>query len=238
MKQKSHSRLSASGSHQWLACPGSIKLSEKAPPKPTHPSAQIGTVAHSILEMAIQMKLGRSEVDPNTLLGTEIGGILVDRSMLRGAKIAFDYIFNLYQEGDELLLEQRVTLEHIHPDMFGTADVILIKKTELHIIDYKFGFYPVDPKNNSQLIYYALGVTKTHDYKDVTLHIVQPNSRNGIITDSWKLDDQNKWIEKFTKAANAADIGTPIVKGKHCAFCQAKPICGLHSKSKESSISP
>jgi CRISPR/Cas system-associated exonuclease Cas4 (RecB family) len=236
MEQKAHSRLSASGSSQWLACPGSVKLSEKAPPKVTHPSAQVGTVAHYVCEVGLDRLLDKSDASFQDMLGEEINGIFVDRPMIIGAEIYVNFIADLYDKSvDKIEVETRLTLEHIHPDMFGTADCVLIKANgHVHVIDYKFGTFPVKAKENSQMIYYALGAIKKMDTTPTacTITIIQPRSSDGEQIKSWDFpkDQFEVWEKKFKTASEMADIGTPLVKGKHCQFCQAKPICTLHNK--------
>lgn len=235
MEQKAHSRLSASGSNIWLACPASVKLSETAPPKTTHPSALVGTVAHYVCEVGLDKILGKSDASYEDMLGEEINGIFVDRPMIIGAELYINFIKDLYdKELDQIEIEKRVTLEHIHPDMFGTADCI-IKKTSGHVyvIDYKFGTWPVKVKENSQLIYYALGAMKemATTASGCSLVVIQPRSSDGEQIKSWDFpkDQFEVWEKKFKSASEMADVGTPIVKGKHCQFCQAKPICPMHN---------
>jgi Protein of unknown function (DUF2800) len=229
-----HSRLSASGSNIWLACPGSVKLSEKAPPKVTHPSALVGTVAHSVCEAALAFALGNSKQSHAEMLGEEISGIFVDREMINSATIYVDFIGSLFDPiKDKIEIETRLTLEHIHLDMFGTADCVITKADgAVHVIDFKYGTWPVKVKENPQLIYYALGAMKNHTPDICTINVVQPRSSDGDVIKSWAFpkDQFGKWEQEFSAKAKAADIGTPIVKGKHCMFCQAKPICPMHNK--------
>lgn len=226
-----HSRLSASGSSIWLACPASVKLSEKAPPKTTHPSALVGTVAHSVCESALAFALGNAKNSHAEMLGEEINGIFVDREMINSADIYVDFIMSIYADGDDIKIEERVTLEHIHPDMFGTADCIITKADgSIHVVDYKNGQYPVKVKENSQLIYYALGAMKNHTPDYCTINVVQPRSSDGDMIKSWTFprDQFAKWEQEFKSKAEMADIGTPMVKGKHCLFAACKAICPLH----------
>ena len=47
-----HAKLSASGAHRWLACPGSVKA-EDGIPDVTSTFAQEGTAAHELGEIAL-----------------------------------------------------------------------------------------------------------------------------------------------------------------------------------------
>lgn len=51
-------------------------------------------------------------------------------------------------------------LDHLHPNAFGTADVYRPDHT-LYVMDFNYGAgTPVEAKDNLQLEYYALSVTR------------------------------------------------------------------------------
>ena len=52
-----HAKLSASGAHRWMACPGSYSLEKDIPDKSSE-AAQEGTVAHSLAEAMIKYNSG------------------------------------------------------------------------------------------------------------------------------------------------------------------------------------
>lgn len=228
-----HSRLSASASSRWLNCPGSVKLHDGLPEEIPHPSAKEGTVAHKLCEDAITAYFTDQPFDLSSLLDTYIDDVLIDDEMISAVKIMLVEVDEAYQDGDELYLEERVTLEYLHKDMFGTSDVIIKHNdTSVTVIDFKYGKWPVDPTENSQLIYYFLGARAQMPCSKGTLKIVQPRSRDGVVVKSWvfERDQFEVWEKKFAEAARMADIGTPLKKGDHCRFCRAKPLCPLHAK--------
>ena len=42
-------------------------------------------------------------------------------------------------------------------DLWGTSDIVIEHGNHLTVIDFKYGRWPVQPKNNKQLMIYALG---------------------------------------------------------------------------------
>lgn len=226
-----HSRLSASGSHIWLNCQGSVKLSEGIKDESSH-AAREGTVAHKLGEDAIKAHFLNENLDLSVISGTYIDDVYVDLEMVAAVKILVDVVHESYQDGDELFLEERVSLTYLHKDMFGTSDIIIKHQdTSITIIDFKYGKWPVDPTENSQLIYYFLGARNEARCIRGNLKVVQPRSRDGVVVKSWTLeqDQFERWEKKFAEAARMADIGTPIVKGSWCRFCRAKSLCPVVS---------
>lgn len=228
---KYHSRLSASSSSRWMKCAGSIKLIDTVDPDPPHPSALEGTVAHKLCEDLIIGSFKDEPFDIDTCLGTDIDGITVDAEMIAGARTMLTVVEDSYQDGDEIFLEERLSLEYIHKEMFGTCDVVIKHQdTSITVIDFKYGRWPVDPKENSQLIYYLLGARNEQSCIRGTLKIVQPRCRSGEAIKTWTIerDQYLAWEDKFKLASAAVDIGTPLVKGEWCRFCPAKKVCHLH----------
>lgn len=48
-----HAKLSASGSHRWLACPGSVEAESKVPQGKSSLAAQEGTCAHELADLVL-----------------------------------------------------------------------------------------------------------------------------------------------------------------------------------------
>lgn len=233
MTGKKHSRLSASSSSRWLNCPGSVNLSDGIEPEQIHPSAIEGTVAHGIAEKLIISRLGGDRYDLMAMENAVISNVTVTKEMLNAAEIMSDVVESSCENGDEVFIEERISLAYIHKEMFGTSDVFIKHKDEsITVIDFKYGTWPVDPKNNSQLIYYFLGARNETRCPGGTLKIVQPRSRDGNVIKSWAIDNDTyiKWENIFREKSKQVDLGTPLVKGEWCMFCPAKKVCRLHVK--------
>ena len=105
-----HAKLSPSGAHRWMACPGSVGL-EAAFPDQSSAYAAEGTLAHTLASE----HLDGSGLHPSQRIGEvyEVDGFTftVDAAMA-------DYVDNYcrlvreYADGGLLLVEQRVPIAH------------------------------------------------------------------------------------------------------------------------------
>lgn len=219
----SHAKLSASSSHRWLECPGSIRLSEGIEQK-TSKYAEEGTKAHDLAALILENK----KVD----LEDE------DRSTLMHIMEYVSYVNSIPY--DIRLIEHRFDISHIYPGMFGTSDCTIYQEKEkhLHVIDLKFGrglFVHAD--NNPQLLYYALGafeeIKKPID--KISMTIVQPrfNSEEKIRTHTIGSIELFDWSMDLVASAKLTESeNAPLKKGSHCIFCPAKSICPEFKKTK------
>ena len=64
-----HAKLSPSGSARWLSCPGSVWLSEQAPPQKSTAAADEGTDAH---DWAAKVLLGEVDIFDVPYAGVDI----------------------------------------------------------------------------------------------------------------------------------------------------------------------
>jgi hypothetical protein len=146
------------------------------------------------------------------------------------------YVRSQIGEGDTPLFEQRVDYSDWAPDGFGTADVVVLSKHKVRVIDLKFGKgIPVEAKDNPQLRLYALGAWSKfkEDYpeiKEVEYTIVQPRL-DSITSDGTSIARLVDWANYFVKPkAKKAWAGSgEFVAGDHCQFCRAKATCRARS---------
>jgi hypothetical protein len=229
-EKKLHAKFSASGSERWLNCPASIALSEKAPPQVDSVYAKEGTDAHAVLEVIMRnMMMGRTkEKDLARMLK-----LSWPTDMVRHGFETYNQIKALVPEGAELLCETRVALDFVEPGMFGTVDAAIVELFGvLWVIDYKYGAgRMVEPAENSQMIYYALGIAKKYDFnfERVRLAIVQPRivHKDGFFrTWDMSIEDLMSWTGKFKAGVEACkDPFASLNPGRHCFFCPAQQIC-------------
>lgn len=236
-----HAVLSASASKRWLTCTPSARLEATLPEiKKSTGSfdySQEGTMAHSLAEAKLRhhyAQIGYEEYQKEydiiraTPYYNEEFEEYVDNYVL--------YVRSQIGEGDRPLFEQRVDYSDWAPDGFGTADVVVLSKHKIRVIDLKFGKgIPVEAKDNSQLRLYALGAwSKFRDeypeIKEVEYTIVQPRL-DSITTDGTSINRLVDWANYFVKPkAKKAWAGSgEFVAGDHCQFCRAKATCRARS---------
>ena len=222
---KKHSKYSCSSIFRWKNCPGSIKLSESAPPQIESPYAREGTEAHSLLEKILKNYLNGKGAVVDLKTHT-------DKEMIKHALAVAEEIVKL-ADGDPLVCEQKVSLEFIHPEMFGTLDAAIISEFgRLTVIDLKYGQgISVEPEENDQLLGYALAVAHQYDYNfsEVALRIIQPRAYHPISTSrEWVTDIAR--LKKFSwELARALGetkrTDPPLKSGDWCRWCPSATIC-------------
>lgn len=246
---EAHSPIGASSAYRWIACPGSVRLCEEAPEKPSTIYAAAGTVAHHLCELCLL-----NGTAPESFLGQKIeqGGfdIVVDRQMLDGVSEYVDTVRSVHErEGGTLLVEQSFSLEWLHPGMFGRNDACIVPEQPfgtLYVFDYKNGRTPVEVENNPQLKYYALGALGEHNdlfVENIVVVIVQPNAMNGAPhVREWKISvhELYTWAygELLTAAKRTAEKDAPLVSGDHCGFCAAASVCPVRLNAALALLDP
>lgn len=218
-----HAKLSASGSHRWINCPGSV-AAESEYSDSSSSFAQEGTCAHSVADLCL-----RNGDSADKYLGQKIEGHIVDSEMVEHVQGYVDFVRSF---DGELFPEQQVDFSLWVPDGFGTSDAIVIQSDCVRILDLKYGKgVSVNAENNSQGMLYALGVYNDYGYllddqDRFIIHIYQPRTGN---FSEWEisLKDLLKWGEWVKLQADLAlSKDADRVPGeKQCQFCKAKADC-------------
>jgi len=236
-----HAILSASGSKRWLSCTPSARL-EATLPEPQKSTSSFdfsleGTMAHSLAEIKLRHHYGEIgieeyqrefEIIKATPYYNEDFEAHVDNYVL--------YVRSQIGEDDKPLFEQRVDFSDWVPDGFGTADVVILSKQTIHVIDLKFGKgIPVHALHNSQLRLYALGAWNKFkeeypDLKEVKYTIHQPRL-DSISSDGTTIHKLVDWANYFVKpkAKKAWSGAGEFLPGDWCQFCRAKAQCRARS---------
>ena len=236
-----HALLSASGSKRWLSCTPSARLEATLPEQKRSANgfdfSQEGTMAHTLGEIKLRHYYGQIgieeyereyEIIKNTPYYNDDFEANVDNYVL--------YVRSQIGEGDTPLFEQRVDFSDWVPDGFGTADVVILSKHSIRVIDLKFGKgVPVSALDNTQLRLYALGAYSKFkedfpDIKEVSYTIHQPRL-DSISTDGTSVAKLVDWANYFVKpkAKKAWSGSGEFLPGEWCQFCRAKAQCRARS---------
>jgi hypothetical protein len=232
-----HAILSASGSKRWLSCTPSARLEATLPEAPKANNAfdfsQEGTMAHSLAEAKLRLQYNQItseeyereyEIIKATPYYNEDFEAHVDNYVL--------YVRSQIGDNDRPLFEQKVDFSDWVPDGFGTADVVILNKHSIHVIDLKFGRgIPVSAKDNPQLRLYALGAWSKFkdefpDITEVKYTIHQPRL-DSITSDQTTVHKLVDWSNYFVKpkAKKAWSGSGEFIPGDWCQFCRAKAQC-------------
>lgn len=222
-----HAKLSASGSHTWLNCTGSIKAQESYGNSSSR-YADEGTCAHELAEHCLVTSA--NPFDFEGYLSPSFPEIIIDKEMCTSVQMYIDYINSIV--GDKTY-ENRVDFSDYAPEGFGTADCIIYNEDDgiITIVDLKYGKgVRVHAHENSQLKLYALGAlagySKRYKIKTVNVVIVQP--RLDHIDEFGLTVDELYRFGEFVKiqAAIALSDNAPRTPGdEQCRWCKHRPRC-------------
>jgi hypothetical protein len=236
-----HALLSASGSKRWLSCTPSAKLEATLPEQKRGNGAfdfsQEGTTAHSFAEAKLRYYFGQigTEEYENEIRTVKETPYYNDDFEAHVDSYVL-YVRSQIGDGDTPLFEQRVDFSDWVPDGFGTADVVILSKHSIRVIDLKFGKgIPVSAIDNTQLRLYALGAWSKFkeeypDIKEVSYTIHQPRL-DSISTDGTTVAKLVDWASYFVKpkAKKAWSGAGEFLPGEWCQFCRAKAQCRARS---------
>jgi len=219
-----HAKLSASGAHRWIPCPGSVSLEEGLPDIKSE-YAEYGTAGHELAQVCLEQNFAAISKKGLVLNKSAFfpDGFLVDDEMVDAVQQYLDYCNGL--DGQHRFIEHRVDFSKWVPEGFGTSDFIKLDKNDegqiIHCVDLKMGKgVKVFAKDNPQGMLYALGVLNTmdmafefSDFDLVNIVIVQPRLDH---IDEWfiTVGALKKWAEAEFEPGD-----------KQCKFCKAKPTC-------------
>jgi hypothetical protein len=228
-----HAKLSPSGAHRWMRCPGSVAL-EAAFPDQSSSYAAEGTLAHTLASEYLD---GSGEHPFKRIGQTHV----VDGFTFTVDKAMADYVDDYcrlvldYGERGLLLVEQRVPIGHLTGEQgaTGTSDAIVVDTTNrvLFVIDLKYGMgVKIDAGGNPQLMLYALGALEQCDqlgeFDQVCMVIHQP--RLNHVAEHWlEVSELMQFAKDVRLAAMETRVYVPRLEPgeKQCRFCKAKATC-------------
>ncbi len=232
-----HAKLSPSGAHRWMACPGSVTL-EADFPDTSSAYAREGTAAHELAAMVLE--------DPSSTANHYVGKKIAfddhgEEVVWPITKEMADYVddyVNFVREravGKILHVECKLSIGHITGEdgATGTSDVVIIDREQeaIEVIDLKYGMgVRVDAENNEQMQFYALGALYEYelisDFSWVTMVIHQPRLNH---VSEWNIpvDQLRRFEDEARHAADKVRWEEPTFNPseKQCRFCKAKATC-------------
>lgn len=197
-----------------------------------NPAAEEGTAGHECSEFALVMN-----VETSDCVGMTFNDHVVTEAMADYLNVYVGEIRRIMAENPDaiLMIEKRVTMSSVAPDVFGTGDCIIYipSKRLIYNIDLKYGFGIVDVNDNIQLAHYSVSTFDTFQYWDlvdnVEAVIIQPRAEHidGVIRRyTFTRADLIEWQRKFVQIVSVARRDdAPVVAGDHCNYCDASPIC-------------
>lgn len=244
-----HAKLSPSGSHRWMACPGSVRLEEPFPDT-SSPEAIEGTAAHMLTEMVLtgEIESAASWIGETILVPEEEGqdytAIVVTRDMAGFVQVFIDAVMEAAGD-DKVYSEVYVPLsmlaeKHGIEGMDGgTVDALVYHPADrsLDVMDLKYGTgVVVEVEGNTQLLMYALAaamhvVAGTGEaLTEIRTTIGQPRAPHEdgpIRTATYTWEDITLFAKELVAAAQETQrADAPLVPGdKQCKFCRAKAVC-------------
>lgn len=239
-----HADLAPSAAPQWVYCAGSVKAQKQHPQGDTDDTRE-GEASHWVCSEVL-LSFKTSPISAKSFIGkTAPNGVIIDEEMVEAAD---EYIFIVLKTAQKyglmkaLRIEERVKIDRVHKDNWGTTDTRAFDSTSntLFIFDYKYGHRYVDVYENWQLVDYGIGaideITNVSDL-DITVVfvIVQPRCFHGEgpVT-QWVVNAADLRAQaNILKAAAEAALGDnpTMTTGNHCLDCSANHVCDGAAKA-------
>ena len=211
-----------------MACPGSVALSAKIPPKPSSEHADRGTLLHDVIAEILGKDLPWKQ-----FIGTKHKDQVLTEELFE-EKIAV--ALELLDEVDphkrmEYEVETRVGFGDLLPGVFGSTDLVGKIGNKAIVLDWKFGDgVVVTAEENAQLMFYAAASMRTDEAKwafegvdEIELVIIQPPAIRRWTTTKARIKQFEQELVLAVKAAMKPDAA--LQHGDHCRWCAAKPTC-------------
>ena len=219
-----HSKIvGGSTAKRVINCPGSVKLCNAAPEKPSSSYAEEGTLLHNTI--AEWLADGKKPI-ANDILTQD----LIDEKYT----VALELLNEVDPEfGMDYAVEVEVGFGDFIPDVFGSCDLLGRLDNRAIVLDWKFGNgVIVEAIENEQLMFYAAAAMRTEkaqwafkDVQEVELIIIQPPMIKRWVTTVERI---KAFEQQLLSAVNASmKIDAPLREGSHCKWCAAKPTCPL-----------
>jgi hypothetical protein len=247
-----HALLSPSAAHRWMACPGSVKLTEGRDDGGSVYSRE-GTAAHDLARHCLE-----TGTDAAEHLGRVIdhGGCFANS--LADGDAAFEVTAEMVAAVQTYIDTARPYL-HLNPliearvatpiaDCWGTLDFGAHdpQAGRLTVLDFKYGKgVIVEAKGNAQLLTYASGLLAKigeDEVDEIELVIVQPrrlHAEGPVRQMLYTKQELRQHVADARHAASLVECDPPVLhSGAHCKFCRASSFCPAFLKIRPNDRAP
>lgn len=226
-----HAPLAPSSASRRRACAGSRKMEQLYPQLDDSPASAEGTAAH----WAASETLSGRIVDSGQIAEN---GVMLTDEMIDAADMYVDEVRKVQElyPDSVLHIEERVGIEYINDDCWGTPDCWLFGGNTLYEWDFKYGHRFVDVFENWQMIEYSAGILDklgidgiSDNFITVVMTIVQPRCYvGGSPIRSWSLRASD--LRGYFNAARmfeqkAMDDNAQLTVSPECRDCSARHAC-------------
>jgi len=211
-----------------IACPGSVALVQKMPPKPSSEHADRGTMLHDVISEILGKCLPWDQFIGTTYEGQVLTQELFDEKIA----VALELLDQVDPHKNmEYEVETRVGFGDLLPGVFGSTDLVGRIGSRAVVLDWKFGDgVVVDAEDNDQLMFYAAACMRTPSAQwafdgalEIELVIVQPPMIKRWVTTKERIKQFEQTLVQAVKQAQQPDAKLAV--GDHCRWCAGKPIC-------------
>lgn len=237
-----HAPLAPSSAPVWGFCSGSVLATQQSPNIETQATRE-GNAAHWIGSECLaewRHSNGRAAMCSEWVGKTAPNGVVIDKEMADAVQVYVSDVLHVANQHGALrgmVIEQAVSMPHIHPQNYGTLDcaIPVFEANTIYLWDYKHGHGAVEAEGNLQLIDYAAGLSQMfgidgHADQSIklVLRVVQPrcfDGRGPVKEWSGMLSDIRPYVNQLTAKANEAFTNPTLTSGPHCRYCPALLPC-------------
>ena len=213
-----HFRLAPSGSGRWRKCHGSARA---VMPDTSSEASDLGTITHGISSSRL---LQRPDLMPDL---TAVPADQLDE-MMRVVDVYVDFCQNgikayhgVEWEQATSFVERRIA-SRIVDEFGGTTDFLRVTDRYLHVVDLKYGVYPVDVADNSQLKCYLCLARELYPGRETYYGtIIQPR----VFNEPQHAQFTNAELDEHLVSIIEASVSTELTAGAHCRFCPFLETC-------------
>lgn len=236
-----HALLAPSFAPVWSHCSGAVMAAQQYPNLPTQATRE-GDAAHWVASECLTTfaKSDRAVMCSEWIGKLAPNGVIVDQDMTDSAQVYVTDVLtvaNQYGALRGMLVEQRVNMNGIHSQNWGTLDccIPVLDQGVIYVWDFKHGHDYVDVYENFQLIDYVFGIAELfginghqEQYIRIVMRVAQPRcyQASGPVREwSVTLAELRAHFNRLRDQANAALTNPTFTSGAHCRRCPALLNC-------------